>query len=58
MELASGVGQALITTIAGLIIAIPAVMAYSWFRGRVIKLTGQLEESATALLAVLEAKGE
>lgn len=58
MELASGVGQALITTIAGLIIAIPAVMAYSWFRGRVIKLTGQLEEAATDLLAILGAKGE
>ena len=58
MELASGVGQALITKIAGLIIAIPAVMAYSWFRGRVIKLTGQLEEAATDLLAILSAKGE
>ena len=54
MELAGGVGQALITTIAGLIVAIPAMMAYSWFRGRVIKLTGQLEEAATDLLAILE----
>lgn len=57
MELAGGVGQALITTIAGLIVAIPAMMAYSWFRGRVIKLTGQLEGSATDLLAILENKG-
>ena len=54
MELAGGVAQALITTIAGLIVAIPAMMAYSWFRGRVIKLTGQLEEAATDLLAILE----
>ena len=57
MELAAGVGQALITTIAGLIVAIPAMMAYSWFRGRVIKLTGQLEAAATDLLATLESKG-
>ena len=57
MELAGGVGQALITTIAGLIVAIPAMMAYSWFRGRVIKLTGQLEGAATDLLAILEGKG-
>ena len=56
MELAAGVGQALITTIAGLIVAIPAMMAYSWFRGRVIKLTGRLEGAATDLLAILEHK--
>ena len=56
MELAGGVAQALITTIAGLIVAIPAMMAYSWFRGRVIKLTGQLEEASTDLLAILENK--
>jgi biopolymer transport protein ExbB len=58
MELAAGVGQALITTIAGLIIAIPAMMAYSWFRGRVIKLTGRLEGTATDLLAILENQGD
>lgn len=58
MELAAGVGQALITTIAGLIVAIPAMMAYSWFRGRVIKLTGQMEGAATDLLAIMENRGE
>ena len=58
MELAGGVAQALITTIAGLIVAIPAMMAYSWFRGRVIKLTGRLEEASTDLLAILENQGE
>jgi len=58
MELAGGVAQALITTIAGLVVAIPAMMAYSWFRGRVIKLTGRLEEAATDLLAILENQGE
>ena len=57
MELSGGVAQALITTIAGLIVAIPAMMAYSWFRGRVIKLTGRLEGAATDLLAILENQG-
>ena len=51
-------GQALITTIAGLIIAIPAMIAYAWFRGRVIKLIGQMEGSATDLLAIMENRGE
>jgi biopolymer transport protein ExbB len=58
MELAAGVGQALITTIAGLIVAIPAMMAYSWFRGRVIKLIGQMEGASTDLLAIMENQGE
>ena len=58
MELAAGVGQALITTIAGLIVAIPAMMAYAWFRGRVIKLTGRMEGAATDLMAILENRGE
>jgi len=52
------VAQALITTIAGLIVAIPAMMAYAWFRGRVIKLTGQLEEASTDLLAILDSQGD
>jgi biopolymer transport protein ExbB len=56
MELAAGVGQALITTIAGLIVAIPAMIAYAWFRGRVIKLIGQMEGAATDLLAIMENK--
>ena len=57
MELAGGVGQALITTIAGLIVAIPAMIAYAWFRGRVIKLVGRMEGAATDLLAIMENRG-
>jgi len=58
MELAAGVGQALVTTIAGLVVAIPAMIAYAWFRGRVIKLVGQMEEASTDLLAIMENRGE
>ena len=38
MVLAAGVSQALITTAAGLIVGIPAMMAYAYFRGRASKL--------------------
>jgi len=54
VELAAGVGQALVTTIAGLVVAIPAMIAYSWFRGRVSRLTSSLERSASDLSAVLD----
>jgi biopolymer transport protein ExbB len=57
MELAAGVGQALITTIAGLVVAIPALVAYAVFRGRVMKLTGQLEVSSSGLLSAIASQG-
>lgn len=52
MLLAGGVSQALITTVAGLIVAIPATMAYAYFRGRSAKLISSLE-ATTAEFAVL-----
>ncbi len=55
MTLASGVAQALITTAAGLIVGIPAMAFYAFFRGRVSKLTAQLETAAADLLGVLSA---
>jgi biopolymer transport protein ExbB len=36
-QLAGGIGQALITTAAGLCVAIPALMFYRYFRGRVLE---------------------
>lgn len=53
MELAGGVGQALVTTIAGLLVAIPAVVAYAVFRGRASSLAGRLETASAGLLHVL-----
>jgi biopolymer transport protein ExbB len=52
-ELAYGVSQALITTAAGLIVAIPAMIAYSVFRGRLSKLTANLELVAVDMVATL-----
>ena len=50
LELAQGVSQALITTAVGLIIAIPAMAFYSYFRGRVQKLISELESTSTDLI--------
>jgi len=55
MTLAAGVAQALITTAAGLIVGIPAMGFYAFFRGRVAKLTAQLETASADLLALLTA---
>jgi biopolymer transport protein ExbB len=56
MKLASGVSEALIATACGLIIGIPALIFYSYFRGRVQKYIAELEAGATHLLAVLNAQ--
>ena len=58
MELAEGVSEALITTAAGLVIGIPALVFYSLFRGRVQKYIAELEAAATHLMALLHAQVE
>lgn len=42
--LAAGISQALVTTAAGLCVAIPAQAAYFWFRGRVERFKRRTEE--------------
>lgn len=49
--LADGVSEALVTTAAGLLIGIPAVAAYAFFRGRVQGLISDMEAASTHLLA-------
>jgi len=53
MLLAAGVSLALITTAAGLIVAIPAMIAYSYFRNRTSSLVGRLETASADLLTQL-----
>lgn len=53
MLLAGGVAEALITTAAGLLIGIPAMAAYSFFRGRVQGMISELEAASTQLIAQL-----
>lgn len=58
MELAEGVSEALITTAAGLMIGIPAMVFYSLFRGRVQKYIAELEAAATHLITLLHSQVE
>jgi biopolymer transport protein ExbB len=53
-RLAGGIGQALISTAAGLCVAIPAVMFHRYLRGRVTGYVVDMEKQATALLDALE----
>ena len=53
MILAAGVSQALITTAAGLLVGIPAMIFYSYFRGRSSKLISNLEAASADILGEL-----
>ncbi|MBM4142006.1 MAG: MotA/TolQ/ExbB proton channel family protein [Lentisphaerae bacterium] len=57
--LAAGVSQALVTTVFGLIVGIPAMAFYAYFRRRASKLVSQLEVASTEVLtALLRKKSE
>jgi len=51
--LASGISKAMVTTATGLIIAIPAMIFHSYFRGKVQSLTSRLENVSTELFHLL-----
>lgn len=55
--LAQGIGEALIATATGLLIGIPSMAAYSFFRGRSQAMISELEIASTHLLALLSANG-
>jgi biopolymer transport protein ExbB len=55
--LAQGIGEALIATAAGLLIGIPAMAAYAFFRGRAHAMISELEAASTQLLALLSTTG-
>lgn len=48
--LAVGVSQALITTAAGMIVAIPALVAYRFFQRRIVDINARFETEAGVLL--------
>jgi biopolymer transport protein ExbB len=52
--LAVGIYEALVTTLAGLMVAIPAAVASHYFEGRVTKIFGTISEIASGMLARLE----
>lgn len=51
--LASGIAEALITTAAGLMVAIPTLLFYRYFRGRVDELVVTMEQEALKLVEAM-----
>lgn len=54
LELAGGISLALITTVGGLVVAIPSMGAYVFFRNRAAKLMAELEVATAKLLLEIE----
>jgi len=57
-DLAGGIWEALITTVAGLSVAIPTYVAYNYLVSRVDALVLDMEKSATSIVNILDAKRE
>lgn len=53
IDMAGGVAEALITTAGGLLLGIPAMLAYVYFRSRVHKCVGDLEAAVTHSVSVV-----
>lgn len=51
--LAGGISEALITTAAGLLVAIPSLMFFRFFRGKVDQLVLRMEEEALKVIDVM-----
>ncbi|HEX7044668.1 MAG TPA: MotA/TolQ/ExbB proton channel family protein [Burkholderiales bacterium] len=56
--IAGGISQALIATATGLAVAIPAVMFYRYFRGRVSELLLDMEREALRFIEILQLQRE
>lgn len=58
MAVAPGVAQALVTTVAGLAVAIPAVMAYNHFVGKLNLVSGELQGFSSEFIGTLAREGK
>jgi biopolymer transport protein ExbB len=56
-DLAGGIWEALITTVAGLAVAIPTYVAYNYYVNRVNSLITEMEKGASRLLQLLSLRG-
>ncbi len=56
--LASGISQAMITTAAGLTVAIPSLVFYRYFRRRVDSIVVEMEREAIKMVDVLHLEGK
>lgn len=57
VALAGGVSMALITTACGLIVGIPAMAFYAFFRRRASRLVSELEAASTDVMAAIQSRG-
>jgi len=55
--LAAALAKAMITTVAGLLIGIPAMALYYYLRARLLRLTTEMEEAADGLAQGIAEKG-
>jgi biopolymer transport protein ExbB/TolQ len=53
---AQGIAEALVSTAAGLLVAIPAAILYNYFMGRLKKTTVEMEVASARLIVMLGAK--
>jgi biopolymer transport protein ExbB len=56
--LAGGISEALITTAAGLSVAIPSLMFHRYFGGKVERLVVKMEEQALKMVEVMQGERE
>lgn len=56
MSFAGGTAEALVNTAAGLVIAIPSMIVYSIYKGKVNQLISELEAASTYIMALLSAQ--
>ncbi|MCG2633636.1 MAG: MotA/TolQ/ExbB proton channel family protein [Gammaproteobacteria bacterium] len=52
-ELSGGISKALITTASGLVVAIPSLIFFRYFTGRVEELTVEMEQQALILVEII-----
>jgi biopolymer transport protein ExbB len=52
--LAAGISKAMVCTASGLIVAIPAMIAYSYFRGQVQQVTNMIEIYSTDIIKAIQ----
>jgi biopolymer transport protein ExbB len=55
---ATGISQALVATAGGLLVAIPSLIFYRYFRGRVNALSLEMERQAVRLVEILQGERE
>lgn len=55
---APGIAEALIATAAGLVVAIPALMGYNYFAGRLNRFSGEMENFSSEFIGSLAREGK